>query len=86
MKQLPYLYKVHLNTRSPQFLDVPFNNGNYSVAPLKHAVLSKFPNNKTFHQITSSSQITSDESILSLSISRIVSQFLKQAILTILPK
>ena len=38
--------------QSFQFLDVPFNNGNYSV-----------DNNETFHKITSSS-ITSDLSIL----------------------
>ena len=62
MQQLPFPYKVHLNFQSLQFLDVPFNNGNYSVAPLKKPGYS---DNKTFHKITSSS-IISDSSILSL--------------------
>ena len=64
--------------QSFQFLDVPFNNGNYSV-----------DNNETFHKITSSS-ITSDLSILFLSfipsILQIASEPLKQAILTIRPQ
>ena len=42
------------------YLDVPFNNGNYSVAPLRHFE----EENETFRKITSSS-IISDESIRS---------------------
>ena len=91
MQQLPFPYKVHLNFQSLQFLDVPFNNGNYSVAPLYHP--DYWRDNKTFHEITSSSS-TSDSSILSFflslsfipSISQIASQSLQQAILTIRPK
>ena len=85
-KQLPFPYKVHLNFQSLQFLDVPFHNGNYSVAPLKHPYYD-FCNNETFHKITSSS-ITSDSSIFSFIplISQIASKFLKQSILTIRPQ
>ena len=58
MQQLPFPYKVYLNVQSLQFPDVPFTNGDYSVAP--HLIWNK---EVTFHKITSSSQITSDSSI-----------------------
>ena len=65
------------------FLDVPFSNGNYSVAPLKHPDYSD--NNETFHKITSSS-ITSDQGTPSFPSSQIASQSLKNKILAIRPK
>ena len=82
LKQSTFPYKVHLNFQSLQFLDVPFNNGNYSVDP------NSWKDNETFSEITSSS-ITSDLSILFLyfipSILQLASEPLKQAILTIRP-
>ena len=65
------------------FLDVPFSNGNYSVAPLKHPEHPNW-NNETFHLITSSS-ITSDSSTPSFPSSQIASQSLKNKILNIRP-
>ena len=63
------------------FLDVPFSNGNYSVAPLKHP---HYIDNQTFHHISSSS-ITSDSSTPSFPSSQIASQSLKNKILNIHP-
>ena len=61
------------------FLDVPFSNGNYSVAQ------NRWDDNETFHKITSSS-ITSDPSTPSFPSSQIASQSLQTAILNILPE
>ena len=61
------------------FLDVPFSNGNYSVAPNRW-----YGDNETFHHITSSS-ITYDPSIFLPPSSQIASQSLSNLILTIRP-
>ena len=79
VKQLPFHYTVYLNFLFP-FLDVPFKNGDCSVCLES---LSGEDNKQAFLHLTSSS-ITSDSSIsYSFPFSQLVSQSLKDKILTI---
>ena len=75
----------YVNVFTLSSLNVPFNNGNYYVTPFKSPTDNT--DNQTFQNITTSYNLKSDLSIyFFFSFLQLVSQSLKDKILTIRPK